>query len=161
MSSEILRQTSWNSGELDPDLLGRSDVTVSRNAAARIENCLCIPQGPLTRRPGLPRVDIVRHPLAAIDYSGATLTAPNGGDETKLAANDGDPLLTTADLAATDGYVVVEIDFGAAVTFHAVDLVDYGLHDTSGGGTAPAPVTIGYPWGAIGPIDVGGFYNLL
>lgn len=157
MPKEVLRQHSWNAGELDGDLVGRDDVKVSANAAARIENMLCVPQGPLTRRPGLPRVDTVRHPLAAVDFSAATLTVTNGGTAAKVNAIDGDPLLTTTDLGVTNPYVVIEIDFAAPVTVSLVDVIDYGLHDTSGGGTQPAGVPLGFPWG---DIHVGGFYFL-
>lgn len=158
MAKEILRQRAWNAGELDPDLVGRDDVKVSANGAAIIENCLCVPQGPLYPRPGQPYVDIVRHPMVAIDLSGATLAAPEGGTAADALAADGTALLTTTDLGVIDGYVVLTIDFGAPVTVHAVDAVDYGLHDTTGGGggTPPDTVPITYPWGAGIPGDLGG-----
>lgn len=149
MAKEILRQRAWNAGELDPDLIGRDDVKVAANGAAAITNCLCVPQGPLYPRPGQPLVDLVRHPMVAIDISGATLTAPEGGTASDALSANGTPLLTTTDLAMVDGYVVLHLDLGAPVEVFAVDAVDYGLHDTSGGGTPPGEPPFTYPWGTI------------
>lgn len=157
MPKELHRQNAWNSGELDPDLLGRIDVKEAANAAALIENCLTLPQGPLVQRPGFAHVDVARHPLETVDASGAALTAPEGGTAADALTADGTPLLTTTDLALTDGYVVVTFDFGAPVTVGAVDLIDYGLHATAGGGTPPGTVPIGFPWGS--GVGGGGWYN--
>lgn len=161
MPTEILKQRSWNAGEIDPDLLGRDDVSATKNGAALISDCLCLPQGPLTGRPGQTHNDLVRHELVALDLSAVTWAAPNGGTAGDAAAIDGTPVLTTADLAATNGYVVLTLDFGAPVTVGLVDVVDYGLHDT-GSGAPPAVVPISYPWAAIG-LHFGEtfYYNIL
>ncbi len=151
MTKEILRQRTWNAGEVDPDLIGRDDVKVSANAGKYIENCLCIPQGPLVRRPGLSRVDVARHPIAPIDATAAAWSAPNGGVAANAKVADGTALATTADLGTTHPYVVAEIDFAGPVAVYAVDVIDYGLVTTSGA-VPPAAPPIQYPWGG------GGFY---
>lgn len=147
MPKEVLRQRAWNAGEVDADLLGRDDVKTYFNAAQRVENLITVPQGPLTRRPGQPYVDTVRHLLEAVSLEDAALTAPEGGTAEDAAAVGGDSLLTATDLADTDGYVILAVDFGEPVRVDLVDLVDYALDD---GVTAATPPPIHYPWGGGG-----------
>jgi hypothetical protein len=45
--------TNFTAGEISPLLLGRSDLAKTRNACVLLENFIILPQGPLTRRPGL------------------------------------------------------------------------------------------------------------
>ena len=45
-------QTAFTRGELDPKLLGRIDIQSYYNGVRKAENCLCIPQGGIKRRPG-------------------------------------------------------------------------------------------------------------
>lgn len=147
MPKEILRQRNWNAGAFDEDLFGRDDIKVYFNGAAVIENCLCIPQGPLTRRPGLPFVDRFRFTLDAVALPG-TLIVPNGGTASDAATANGTPLETATDMALIDPYVVLELDFGVPTRIDLVDLIDYGLHDTTGGGGGTPPVVppFHYPW---------------
>lgn len=44
--------TNFTSGELDPDLLGRTDLKNYFNAAEKLRNVLVVPQGGAERRPG-------------------------------------------------------------------------------------------------------------
>lgn len=45
-------QTAFTRGELDPRLLGRTDIQSYYNGVRKAENVLCIPQGGIRRRPG-------------------------------------------------------------------------------------------------------------
>ena len=46
-------QSSFTSGELDPRLIGRTDVKYYYNGAETLLNVFCLPQGGVFRRPGL------------------------------------------------------------------------------------------------------------
>lgn len=157
MPKEILRQRSWNGGELDPDLVGRDDVKAYFSSAALLENVLCVPQGPLKRRPGTTFVDRCRFQLTAIELDAGMLTAPRGGTVADVLTANGTSLLTVTDMAVIDPYVVLEIDLGAPMRVDLVDLVDYGLHDTGGGGTAPGVPPFEFPWSGGGGGYYGGF----
>lgn len=55
-------QAAFNAGEIGPRLAARVDFAKYRNAGARVENMIPLPQGGLTRRPG------TRHVAAARDH---------------------------------------------------------------------------------------------
>jgi len=52
MTRAVVKQTSFTSGELDPRLLGRSDLRAYENGAARLRNMLVETTGGVRRRPG-------------------------------------------------------------------------------------------------------------
>jgi hypothetical protein len=66
-------QTNFNSGELDPRLASRTDLKHFYQGAAETENVQSLPQGGMTRRPGLKHIGI----------AGSTSTV---GSDTRLAA---------------------------------------------------------------------------
>lgn len=57
MASTTLIQNSFTSGELDPKLRGRTDLTAYLTGANKLRNVFVIPQGGVTRRPGLEYID--------------------------------------------------------------------------------------------------------
>jgi len=73
MTRAVVRQTSFTSGELDPRLLGRSDLRAYENGAARLRNVLVETTGGVRRRPG------TRH-LTAVPGTGRLATLEVGAD---------------------------------------------------------------------------------
>lgn len=126
MPQEILRQSNWNAGELDPAMKGRRDIKAYYATLEYAENLITPPQGPLRRRPGTRFLDRVRRVLEAVDASAATFTAPNGGDADNAKAVGGGVIETDVDMGVTEPYVALQVDFGAPVRVGLVDVVDYG-----------------------------------
>jgi hypothetical protein len=142
---EILRQSSFTNGELDPRLHGRRDVKVYFASAASLENLMTAPTGELTRRPGQSFIDKARRQLVTIDLAGAVLTAPVGGATTGLAAGTG-AFTTTTPLGTADPQVLLSFELSGSPSVALVDLVDYGAQD----GAAPAEAPFAYPWADAG-----------
>lgn len=115
-------QTSLASGEFDPLLWAREDVSFFYNSARIIENAVPLPQGGVKRREGWRFRALQRGPISEIDLSGATITATNGG--TVASATDGNAatLLTTATaIGTTAEYEVIRIDFASATRVSMLD----------------------------------------
>lgn len=150
MPQEIVRQGNFNGGELDPDLVGRRDTKAYFAGLAKADNLLPIPQGPIMRRPGLAFVARLRGPIAAIDLTEATLTAPAGGEVADLAPDAETAFETTDPLGAAE-QVVLEIEFAEPVELSCVDLIDYAVKPPSGVEEVPPPppAPITYPWDPI------------
>jgi len=151
MPEEILRQVNFTGGELDPKIHSRRDFKGYYSSLAMAENHVFSPQGPIGRRPGFAFIDYIRNPMAALDLSGVTLTAPNGGTAANVV--DGDPgtyLETVNAIGTLEGYHIVQFDFGAPVEVSAVDMVDYAAVEPAAT-AAPEPPPITYPWPPIGP----------
>ena len=47
-----IKQTSFNAGELSPQLYGRPDLAKYENGVKQLFNMVCLPHGPATRRMG-------------------------------------------------------------------------------------------------------------
>lgn len=148
MPKEIIRQVSWTGGELDPLVQGRRDLKAYFQGAAKLENHMVRPQGPATRRFGTAFIDTVRRPLVTVDISGATRTAPSGGNANKVVSDTDGVLLTTAPMGTDNPYVLVQIDFGGDVEIGAVDLVNFASQT---GVAVPGEPPHNYPWGALIP----------
>jgi hypothetical protein len=127
-----LPQTNFTSGVLDPALAAREDITFFYNGLKDGVNGIIQPQGGFKARPGLQNIQEIAGVLSENDLSTATVTAPEGG--TAANAHDGDPatlVTTTGDIGTTDPFVVLHVDFGAAVDISAVDVVNYSLETGS------------------------------
>lgn len=116
-------QTTLSAGEFDPLLWSREDVSFFYNSARIIENAVPLPQGGVKRREGWRYRSVQRGAISAIDLTGKTVTATNGG----AAANgiDGDTTTfveTTANIGTATIYEVFRIDMGAATEAALVDL---------------------------------------
>jgi len=121
-------QASFNSGEFDPNLWGREDVTFFYSSARRLENVLPLPQGGARRRDGMVTKSAIRGQVSQGVWTGATLTAPNGG--TPGNATDGDTatlVTTTTAIGTTNPYEIIRVDWGATGPYadpFAVDISD-------------------------------------
>ena len=158
MPQEILRQSNFNGGELSPQAVGRRDLKAYASSLALCVNMLPMAEGPIRRRPGLKHVDLVRNRLERVDVTAAMLSAPNGGAAAEVLGGTG--METTEALGVSEGYVVLQIDFGAPVEVGMVDLVDFLIKPPSEGGGGggggdldplPDPTPPQYPWDPLGP----------
>lgn len=125
-------QQRFTVGELDPLLLGRSNLEYYYNAAEKMKNVISIPQGGFKTRPGLEYVARLQ-PIVTMETS-PTISVPNGG--TGSNANDLNTstlVTTTTNISTNDDYVVVSYDLGSAKTISYVDVV--GLYLSSGTST--------------------------
>jgi len=123
-------QTSLASGEFDPLLWSREDVSFFYNSARILENVVPLPQGGGKRREGWRFRALQRGAIAAISTAGATPTATNGG----TAANgiDGDDatlVTTTVSIGVTATYEIFKLDMASATEVSLVDVC--GLRLTS------------------------------
>lgn len=108
-------QSSYASGELDPQLASREDADLYYSGAERARNVLLIPHGGITRRPGLLYRATMVPVLDQVDLTGGgiVVTAPNGG--TASNATDGDDttkVTTTINIGTVDPYVILHVDLG-------------------------------------------------
>ena len=123
-------QHRFTQGELDPKLLGRTDIDQYGGAAETMQNIVTQTQGGFKRRGGLEYLD--KSLLQLTHVASPTITAPNGG--TGSNANDlssGTSLTTTNNVSTTNPYVVVRYDLGSAQTIGVVYI--YGLALTVSG----------------------------
>lgn len=122
-------QTSLASGEFDPLLWSREDVSFFYNSARIIENAVPLPQGGAKRREGWRFRGLQRGPISSVDILVGHLSAPNGG--TVANAIDGLPgtkFTTTTAIGTSTSYVVIRADFPSA---RRVTMWDFnGLHVT-------------------------------
>ena len=119
-------QQRFTQGELDPKMLGRSDIDQYYGAAETMENVITLTQGGFKRRGGLEHVDELMRDLTFKDSP--TITAPNGG--TGSNANDrvySTALLTTNNISTTDPYIVASYDLGSSQNIAVVHILGLGL----------------------------------
>lgn len=113
----------FTKGELDPKLAGRSDVQSYFSSAEQLENWWVIPQGGITRRPGLGYLDTVRNEITEYPKGSITPSAPNGGTATNI--NDGNLatfLTTTTNISTTDDYIAWKLDLGSLQNVAFLDI---------------------------------------
>lgn len=150
MPQEVLRQSNFNGGALSPKAIGRRDLKAYASSVALCVNMMTTAEGPLRRRGGFRHIDLVRNKLASVPIAAGMLTAPNGGTVADVLGGVG--LETTTPVGTTNGYVVLEIDFGAPTAVSMFDLVDFVVTPPSGGGGGggldplPDPTPPQYPW---------------
>lgn len=146
MAQEVLRQSNFNGGELAPSAVGRRDLKAYASSLALAVNCKITPEGPLLRRGGFRHVDMIRRRLEPVVLETATLTAPNGGVAGDVLGFGG--METATAVGSTDGYVVLEIDFGAPTEVAMFDLIDFVAVEPSLGDPDPLPdpPPFQYPW---------------
>ncbi len=114
-------QTSLTSGELDPLLWSREDITFFYTSARLIENAVPLPQGGVKRREGWVYKAPQRGELDELTIS--ALTAPNGGTTANLTDGDEDTVFTTTTAMGTVGtYEIVIIDLGSSMDVTCVDM---------------------------------------
>lgn len=117
-------QATFASGEFDPLLLAREDVSFYYSSAKLLENGVPLPQGGYKRREGFRACVPQRGILEAVAAGGYTLAAPNGGTAANLlSAVSSATLLTTTDISTTTVYIGATIDAGSAQRFSLCDIV--------------------------------------
>lgn len=119
-------QFKFTSGELDPLLLGRTDIDRYYGAAETMTNVNILAQGGFKRADGLEYID--RAYRQATREASPTITTPNGG--TGANANDDDEsttLLTTTNISTTNPYVVIRYDLGSQKDLAFIDVVGCSL----------------------------------
>ena len=119
-------QFKFTSGELDPLLLGRTDIDRYYGAAEEMTNVNILAQGGFKRSDGLEFIQRLFRQVTR--EASPTITTPNGG--TGANANDDDEatsLVTTTNIGTIDPYVVVHYDLGSAKDIAFVDVVDCTL----------------------------------
>jgi hypothetical protein len=116
-------QASFSSGEFDPLLDSREDVSFFYTSAKLIENAIPLPQGGMKRREGLRLAGKLRGALFLIGTSGWTLTADNGGVAANaLSLSEGSTLLTTGGIGTATLYNIVDIDAGSDERLSMADI---------------------------------------
>lgn len=154
MPKAVAVQNSFTSGEIDGTQLDeRRDVKYFYSALRYAENVVCLPQGGITRRPGLRHVALVRAALSAISVTSGQVTAPNGGTVASLIDADATTLFTAANGAGN--YVLFQVDKGAAVPLVAVDLTDFLATTRANDALIVETSLNGSDWAAFGlPVDL-------
>jgi hypothetical protein len=126
---------STNNGELDPKVHSRADTKHYHSSLKRAKNTFGQPQGGQRFKYGSRHRAIARRIMVAQSLAAATVTAPNGGTAANLKDGDQTTALDT-DAITGSTFRVLKVDFGAAVSLAAFDLL--GARCTSGDPVAGA-----------------------
>lgn len=124
-------QQVFSRGELDPKLLGRTDLPQYLAGAEKMQNVFVLPQGGFTRRPGLEFIDEVYDQLTRI--VSPTIVTPNGG--TGANANDNSTsteLTTTTAIGTINPYIALEYNLGAETQIEKVHIKGIRLSTGTG-----------------------------
>lgn len=124
MARILETQSTFSSGEADPRLAERRDVQFYYSAVSRGRQIVALPQGGFTAAPGWARESRLRDPLAPVDLSGATVTAPNGGTPANLTDGDPDTFFETNTVGAGET-VAVAIALAGATDIVALDVTGF------------------------------------
>jgi len=68
MARRVLEKNTFSTGELAPELWGRSDLSAYANGAARLRNVFIEPSGGVRRRPGIRLIDELSGPARLIQF---------------------------------------------------------------------------------------------
>lgn len=68
MARRVLEKNTFSTGELAPELWGRSDLSAYANGAARLCNVFIEPSGGVRRRPGIRLIDELSGPARLIQF---------------------------------------------------------------------------------------------
>ena len=68
MARRVLEKNTFSTGELAPELWGRSDLNAYANGAARLRNVFIEPSGGVRRRPGIRLIDGLDGPVRLIQF---------------------------------------------------------------------------------------------
>lgn len=119
-------QQRFTAGEIDPAMLGRTDIDQYYSAAEKLLNVVTTPQGGFKRRPGLAFRDKALKQITRETVY--TTTAPNGGTTANLTDNNQATLFTTTTaMNATNPYVVAQVDLGSSKPIGKLELSGISL----------------------------------
>lgn len=124
------KQASFASGELEDILQERRDLKAYASGLKYNANSIPLPQGPLTLRDYTRRVSRVRRVLAAIPWTGTSLSAPAGGTAANVTDASAGTTLATGAFSGTQ--VVFTANLPAPQAVAAVDLTSF-LASVAGG----------------------------
>ncbi len=119
-------QHKFTTGELDPLLVGRTDIDKYYGAAEEMTNVAVLAQGGFKRDDGLEFAQRLFRQTTREESP--TITTPNGG--TGANANDDDTtttLVTTTNISTTNPYVVAHYDLGSQKDLAFIDVVGCSL----------------------------------
>jgi len=119
-------QQRFTAGELDPAMLGRSDVDQYYSAAETLTNVVTTPQGGFKRCPGLANRDrILKQLTRETSYS---VTAPNGGTTANLTDNNTATVFTTTTaIGVNNPYVVAQLDLSSSKAMGKIEALGVSL----------------------------------
>lgn len=121
-------QTNFTSGVIAELTESREDVAFYFNGLAAANNLEVLPSGGMRRRDGLQFVRKLLRKLQAVDLSGATITAPQGGTAANVIdGNETNYLVTANNLSTTSPFIVVKFVFPTAIPIDAIDIINYKL----------------------------------
>jgi hypothetical protein len=114
-------QQRFTAGEIDPAMIGRSDLEAYYSAAETLTNVETTPQGGVKRRGGLAnRGQILKQLTRETSY---TVTAPNGGTTGNLTDNNtGTVFTTTTNIGVINPYVVAQLDLTTSKNMGKVEM---------------------------------------
>ena len=122
MASIIQKQNSFIGGLLTEEGHERSDKPMYYHSLRRANNIVIGAQGGFRRRPGTSYVGEIAHLLDPLSV-GYTISAPNGGDVSKLTNGDYfDYFKTTTAIGTRDGYVAFGVTFGVSTYVDYFDI---------------------------------------
>jgi hypothetical protein len=124
-------QTNFTSGELDPQLVARSDTKFYFNGAASLRNAIVRPQGGARRRGGLKYVDTLNATTLS-RLTGGSYTYPQGGGGANWT--DGSDTTAAASVNAigvVNPYVAVQVDFTTPTLINMVRVTRVSLQIAS------------------------------
>lgn len=125
MTTTRLIQQRFTQGELDPKMLGRTDIDQYYGAAEKMENVIAMTQGGLKRRGGLEHIEKI---LRQIAITAPTVTATNGGTTGNLTDQDtATSFTTTTNISTTNPYVVAQYDLTTSQSMALVYIYDIAL----------------------------------
>lgn len=68
MARRVLEKNTFSTGEIAPELWGRSDLNAYANGAARLRNVFIEPSGGVRRRPGIRLIDALPGPVRLVQF---------------------------------------------------------------------------------------------
>lgn len=68
MARRVLEKNTFSTGEIAPELWGRSDLNAYANGAARLRNVFIEPSGGVRRRPGIRLIDELPGPVRLVQF---------------------------------------------------------------------------------------------
>lgn len=121
-------QHRFTAGEIDPKMLGRSDLEQYYSAAEKMENVFVIPQGGFTRRPGLQYLDTLDGLLSIVPPTTSNINYLVGGSASDLW-DDADSIVITRPDEGISSQVIVEYDFGSTIEINRIVMKDFIISD--------------------------------
>lgn len=120
-------QAAHTYGVLDPHVVERRDTKFINGSLSDGRNIVLLPQGGYSDRGGSTDRARVRRKLTSVFLDASNLVMPNGGSVAALLNGT----QTTTAAAATNRFVVLQINFGVPVLLHMVDIRGLSIATTA------------------------------